>query len=77
MPPPPFTLSELDADGMIPERPYTEEEMLGYLAHGRDKFGRFVESLTAKTAVAHCRFAWVDCSVESNISRSDELAPFP
>jgi DinB superfamily len=36
-PPAPFTLSELDPEGAMPERVYTKDEMRRYLAHGREK----------------------------------------
>ncbi len=34
-PPAPFSLSELDPAGVLPERVYTKDEMLSYLKHGR------------------------------------------
>lgn len=34
-PPKPFTLSELDPEGVIPERVYSKAELLGYLEHGK------------------------------------------
>jgi uncharacterized damage-inducible protein DinB len=36
-PPAPFTLSELNSDGEMPERVYTKDELRRYLAHGREK----------------------------------------
>ncbi|MEE8149733.1 MAG: DinB family protein, partial [candidate division Zixibacteria bacterium] len=33
-PPEPFTLSELDPSGLLPDRVYTKEELLKYLEHG-------------------------------------------
>jgi hypothetical protein len=36
-PPSPFTLSELDPAGLLPDRVYIKVELLKYLAHGRDK----------------------------------------
>ena len=41
MPPAPFGLTELDPSGVLPERVYTKEEMLGYLEHCRKRI-RFV-----------------------------------
>jgi|SRR4030095_5009279 len=37
MPPVPFTLGELDPEGVYPDRTYTKEEMLSYLAHCREQ----------------------------------------
>jgi len=37
MPPSPFTLSEFDPSGQLPERVYSKEELLNYLAFGRKK----------------------------------------
>ncbi|MBO9202573.1 MULTISPECIES: DinB family protein [Niastella] len=37
MPPVPFTLSEFDPNGALPDRVYGKEELLNYLAYGRKK----------------------------------------
>jgi DinB superfamily len=44
-PPAPFTLSEADPAGVMPDRIYTKEEVLGYIKHGRAKCFRTLESL--------------------------------
>jgi len=36
-PPAPFTLEELDPSGVLPERPYTKDELLSYLENVRRK----------------------------------------
>ena len=36
-PPAPFTLAEMDPEGVLPERVYTKDEMRRYLEHGREK----------------------------------------
>lgn len=36
-PPPPYTLSEFDPDGAMPERTYTKEELVSYLHFCRSK----------------------------------------
>lgn len=59
-PPPPFTLSELDPAGVMPERVYTREEMREYLGHGRRKCRAVLEALTEEEARAHRRFGSVD-----------------
>jgi hypothetical protein len=49
-PPPPFTLSELDPDGLLPDRVYTREELLEYLRHGREKSRAGIEQITIESA---------------------------
>lgn len=44
-PPPPFTLDEMDPAGLLPERPYTKEELLAYLEHGRRKCRATIQAL--------------------------------
>src|SRR5258705_5461687 len=55
-PPPPFTLDELDPRGILPDRVYTQAELLAYLEHGRAKCLRVMESLTANKARAVRKF---------------------
>lgn len=62
-PPAPFTLEELDPAGVLPERPFTKDELLGYLEHGREKARRLVETLTDETAREIRRFNNSDWSV--------------
>lgn len=45
-PPPPFTLSEFDPSGLMPDRVYSKEELLSYLDHGRRKFRALMEAVT-------------------------------
>jgi hypothetical protein len=59
-PPAPFTLDELDPAGRLPERPYTKDELLGYLRHGRQKCRATIEALTDEKARQRCRFRWGD-----------------
>lgn len=61
-PPAPFTMSELDPAGVLPERPYTKEELGSYLKHGRDKCRAVVESLTDEHISRRARFGRVDLS---------------
>lgn len=42
MPPAPFTLSEFDPDGALPERMYNKDELLIYLEHCRKKCRQFI-----------------------------------
>lgn len=47
-PPAPFTREELDPAGVLPERPYTKEELRGYLEHDRRKFREVIAALDEK-----------------------------
>lgn len=49
LPPPPFTLSEFEED-LMPERTYTREELLFYLAYCRKKCHDLIAGLTAEGA---------------------------
>jgi hypothetical protein len=62
-PPAPFTLDELDPAGLIPERPYTQEELLAYLGHGRAKCRRVICDLTDERAGQPCGFTWLGLTV--------------
>lgn len=55
-PPAPFTLDELDPAGLIPERPYTKEELHRYLEYGRKKCRAAIEALTDAQTSEHCVF---------------------
>jgi hypothetical protein len=57
-PPAPFTLAELDPAGVYPERPYTRDELQGYLEHGREKCRTVIETLTDEQARRPCTFTW-------------------
>jgi hypothetical protein len=60
-PPAPFTLSELDPDG-VPERPYSKDELQAYLEYSRKKCQATIEALTDETAQQPCRFRWGELS---------------
>jgi hypothetical protein len=62
-PPAPFTLDELDPAGILPERVYTKEELLGYLEHGRKKCRETIAALSEEKANQRCGFDWLDISV--------------
>jgi DinB superfamily len=62
LPPAPFTLIEQDEHGPLPERVYTQAELLGYLADCRERCQTTIESLTDATAQRHCVFSWGECS---------------
>lgn len=58
-PPAPFTLSELDPAGIIPEQPYTKEELQNYLNYNRRKAKLTIEGLTEERAREKCSFEWL------------------
>jgi len=62
-PPAPFTLTELDPAGLLPERVYTKEELQTYLEHGRDKCRMRIETLSDEMAPQRCRPEWPEMSV--------------
>jgi len=62
-PPAPFTLSELNPEGVLPERVYSKEELLTYLEHGRQKFRKVIASLTEKKAHQRAGFERRDMTV--------------
>ena len=49
-PPPPYTLSEFDPAGLMPDRVYTKDELLAYLAHDRRKLKGDLAELTEERA---------------------------
>lgn len=57
-PPAPFTLDELDPAGLLPERPYTKDELQTYLDHCRKKCRTTIEALTDEKARQQCEFTW-------------------
>ena len=62
-PPAPFTLEELDPAGLLPEQPYTKQELTAYLTHCRQKCRATIAALTDEQARQRCGFAWVEVSV--------------
>jgi hypothetical protein len=62
VPPAPFTLDELDPTGLLPERPYTQDELRTYLAHCRQKCQTVIAELTAERARQRCTFGWGEVS---------------
>ncbi|MCV2485548.1 DinB family protein [Flavobacterium sp. SH_e] len=46
----PFSLSELDPDGILPERVYSKQELLVYLEYSRKKCYFLIDNLTDETS---------------------------
>ncbi len=61
-PPPPFTLSETDPAGVLPERVYTKGELRTYLDHCRRKCRATIDALTDERSSERCVFPWLDLS---------------
>ena len=57
-PPEPFSMSEADPRGILPERTYTKEELRGYLAFSREKCRTTLAALTDEQARRIHRFPW-------------------
>src|SRR5213594_3771960 len=55
-PPAPFTLDEFDPAGLLPERPYTKDELQRYLNYCRQKCRASIEALTDERASARRKF---------------------
>jgi len=53
----------LDPAGVLPERPYTKDELLAYLDHGRKKCRTMIEALTDESAGQRCGFERPEVSV--------------
>ncbi|OEU63707.1 MAG: hypothetical protein BBJ57_06000 [Desulfobacterales bacterium PC51MH44] len=62
VPPAPFGLEELDPAGVLPERPYTKDELLKYLEHGRKKCRTTIEAMTDEQATRPYKFGRLDLS---------------
>jgi DinB family protein len=58
-PPAPFTLDELDPAGVLPEQPYTKNELRAYLEHGREKCGARIAALTDEQVGERVEYDWV------------------
>jgi hypothetical protein len=63
VPPLPFTLSELDPKGVLPERVYTKEELLTYFDHGRQKCQKMIAGLTEEKMYQRAGFERRDMTV--------------
>ena len=62
-PPAPFTMSETDPKGVLPDRVYTKEELLLYLNYCREKFLTQIESFTEEDFMRRFKSNWMDYSI--------------
>ena len=63
VPPLPFTLDELDPAGLLPERVYSQDELLSYLEYGRRKCREAIQRVTKEQFGERCRFTMPDVTV--------------
>ena len=56
VPPKPFTLSEFDPAGLLPDRVYTKAELQAYWQHCRQKCYETIQALTDEDAARLCHF---------------------
>jgi len=61
-PPAPYTLDELDPDGVFPDHAYSRDEMRTYLAHCRTTCKGIIEGLTDERCERQCSFNWGEAS---------------
>ena len=62
-PPSPYTLSEFDPEGILPDKVFSKEELLVYLEHGRKKCKSRIETLTEEKANQHFIFGSINLSI--------------
>jgi hypothetical protein len=61
-PPAPFTLVELDPAGVLPDRIYSQQQLLAYLEHCREKSKKCINGLTEVSAARVCHLVWGEVS---------------
>ncbi len=69
-PPAPFTLAELDPAGVLPERPYSQEELHHYLRYVRQKCRATIEAMSDERAQQPIKFPWAS---ERRVSFLEQL----
>jgi hypothetical protein len=57
-PPSPFGLTELDPEGLMPERIYGKDELLAYLQHCRKRLDRVMAGMTEAWTTGPCPFPY-------------------
>jgi len=62
LPPPPFTLSEMDPSGRMPDRVYTKDELTLYLQHCRSKCKAVLQTIDEEGILLECNFGWLKLS---------------
>ncbi len=59
-PPKPYTMSEMDPAGVLPDRVYTKDEMLAYLEYCREKCRSIMSGMSDEKAVRMSKFGSLD-----------------
>jgi hypothetical protein len=59
-PPAPYTLSEFDEEGTMPERTYSKDELISYTHHCREKCRKLLGSLTDEMAASQWKDKYRD-----------------
>jgi len=62
LPSPPFTLNELDPEGVLPDRVYSKSELLKYLKHGRVKLKNLIKNLNEDSLKRYYKYGSVEMS---------------
>jgi hypothetical protein len=65
-PPTPFTLDELEPARVLPEQPYTKDELHAYLVHLRKKCQATIAGLSDEKAHQQVDFPWIEGKPNSN-----------
>ena len=74
VPPEPYTLSEFDPSGAMPDRTYSKEELTAYFSYGRGKFQSLIDNLTEETLNSRWVNEYKDFSVlETLLYNMDRL----
>lgn len=59
----PFTLSEFNPSGELPDHVYSKQEVLSYLAHGREKCRMSIQAVTGEKGERRFVDKWKDYSL--------------
>ena len=60
IPPSPFGLTELDPEGILPERVFTKEELLNYCKYSHNKCRTFLKNITKEKAYQRFVYGSID-----------------
>ena len=60
IPPVPFTLSEMDPAGILPDRTYNKTELLNYLQYGRDKCHNMIAELATGAEMFSEKYSFIE-----------------
>ena len=66
-PPEPFGMEEMDPAGVIPDPPYSKEQLLTYLEYGREKTRKRILNMTEQQAAKTYKFRKADLTMSELI----------